>query len=128
MKYFLYRILAFVFIFNTGIIYAKTTNFNSESKSLAEGSGLSADFSFPNTICSETPVQFTSNIADSSIYSYYWEFGDGETSTEKNPIHTYSSTGCATEDFSVSLTVTDTTSASVTKSNTITVQQQPEID
>lgn len=34
--------------------------------------------------------------------SYLWSFGDGETSTKKSPIHTYTSKG----DFEVSLTIT----------------------
>ena len=36
-------------------------------------------------------------------YRYYWEFGDGETSTEKDPVHRYTSAGR----FTVRLTVTD---------------------
>lgn len=35
-------------------------------------------------------VQFTPDIWGNGNYSYYWEFGDGHTSTESNPIHTYS--------------------------------------
>jgi len=46
-------------------------------------------------------VQFT-NQSTGDITSWYWEFGDGETSTEQNPSHTYNSTGY----FTVSLTVT----------------------
>jgi hypothetical protein len=36
-------------------------------------------------------------------YTYEWDFGDGNTSTEEIPSHTYSSAG----DYTVSLTVTD---------------------
>lgn len=37
------------------------------------------------------PVNFESIIPESSseIVSYWWDFGDGTTSTEKNPIHKY---------------------------------------
>ena len=43
--------------------------------------------------------------------SYKWEFGDGKTSTDKNPNHTYTKEG----NYTVKLTATN-----VTKSNTIT--------
>jgi len=44
-----------------------------------------------------------SNDADGTIVSYLWNFGDGSTSSNANPIHTYTSGGT----FNVSLTVTD---------------------
>ena len=37
------------------------------------------------------------------IASWKWDFGDNETSTEQNPIHTYKSAGA----YTVVLTVTD---------------------
>ncbi len=37
-------------------------------------------------------------------YTYFWEFGDGNTSTEQNPTHTYS---WHSEPLAVNLTVTD---------------------
>jgi len=40
-------------------------------------------------------------ILDGVVNEYLWDFGDGETSTEPNPIHTYEVTGI----FDVSLTV-----------------------
>ena len=46
-------------------------------------------------------VQFTDQ-STGEITSWFWEFGDGETSTEQNPSHTYNST----DYFTVSLTVT----------------------
>jgi len=53
------------------------------------------------------PAPLTVNFEDKStgdITSWYWEFGDGETSTEQNPTHTY----CPTRDptYTVKLTVT----------------------
>ena len=33
-------------------------------------------------------VQFT-NLSKGEITSYYWDFGDGATSTERDPVHTY---------------------------------------
>ena len=46
-------------------------------------------------------VQFTDQ-STGEITSWFWDFGDGETSTEQNPSHTYNSTGY----FTVNLTVT----------------------
>jgi PKD repeat protein len=40
---------------------------------------------------------------DGTIASYYWDFGDGSTSNEKNPSHKYSTVGT----YTVTLTVTD---------------------
>jgi PKD repeat protein len=53
------------------------------------------------------------------IIHWDWDFGDGETSTEENPIHTYHKPGM----YSVTLTATDEKgeSDSVTKQNIITV-------
>lgn len=46
-------------------------------------------------------VQFTSN-STGTITSYLWDFGDGNTSTLRNPTHVYSTPGT----YDVSLTVT----------------------
>jgi len=63
---------------------------------------LAADFTADKTEgVKPLTVQFTDQ-STGEITSWYWEFGDGETSTEQNPIHTYNSTGY----FTVSLTVT----------------------
>lgn len=60
-------------------------------------------------------ITFTdaSTDADGSVQSYSWDFGDGTTSTEQNPTHTYSDDA---QTFEVALTVTDNDS----RSNTFT--------
>lgn len=59
---------------------------------------------FTNNVTSGyTPVsvQFTDTSIGGAIVSYLWNFGDGSTSTEKNPSHTYTTPG----NFTVTLTV-----------------------
>jgi PKD repeat protein len=51
-----------------------------------------------------TETWFTASVSGGKKpYSYLWEFGDGETSTDANPSHVYDSVG----KYTVSLTVTD---------------------
>lgn len=58
-----------------------------------------------------TAVAFSSNAADPrNTLSYRWQFGDGATSTEANPSHTYARTGV----YAVQLTVTN--EAGITRS------------
>ncbi|MDP4276183.1 MAG: PKD domain-containing protein, partial [Bacteroidota bacterium] len=47
-------------------------------------------------------VQFT-NMSSGTASTYQWDFGDGQTSTEKNPMHVYAMSGT----YSVTLTVSD---------------------
>lgn len=59
----------------------------------------------------------TSTDSDGEIVGWLWDFGDGNTSTEQNPVYTYSSAGT----YSVSLTITDDGDATNTISNSVTV-------
>jgi len=63
-----------------------------------------------------TTVQFTDK-STSPITSWSWRFGDGSTSTLKNPTHAYSSTGS----YNVTLTVSNGTSSN-SMTQTITVK------
>ncbi|MCX7861894.1 MAG: gliding motility-associated C-terminal domain-containing protein [Bacteroidales bacterium] len=49
-----------------------------------------ADF-FAHPVCVGTPIQFQNNSQLAT--DYFWNFGDGTTSTQANPTHTYSSPG-----------------------------------
>ncbi len=58
-----------------------------------------AGVSAPQRICVNQQVQFTST--SSGAQTFLWNFGDGNTSTDENPVHTYTTTG----PFTVTLTV-----------------------
>lgn len=72
----------------------------------------------------EHTVQFSSNCFRTDLY--YWDFGDGTSSTEKNPIHNYQYIGS----YTVQLTGSDSRtniSESAVKYNYIVVQD-PEVN
>ncbi len=81
-------------------------------------SALAANFSVgPGQVSGTLPhtVDFTDKSTSSEpIVSRLWDFGDGETSTETNPSHTYSTVGV----FDVALTVTDSKGNSDTTKQT----------
>jgi PKD repeat protein len=60
----------------------------------------------------------TANDSDGSIVSYLWDFGDGTTSTEQNPNHTFLEKG---KIYQTVLTVTDDKGANSNSSVNITV-------
>ncbi len=72
---------------------------------LIQGSGgdCQADFYFVvDSTGSETTVSFfDQSVPAEAIDSWFWEFGDGTTSTEQNPVHTYNTTG----NYNVCLTI-----------------------
>ena len=66
------------------------------------------------------PITFRSdgsNDPNGNAITYLWDFGDGSTSTEANPIYTYASAGI----YTVTLTVTDTYGASNANATTATI-------
>jgi PKD repeat protein len=76
----------------------------------------SAAFSYAT---SRKKVAFTDRSTDSdgTIVSWFWSFGDGKTSTKRNPIHKY----VKFRNYSVTLTVTDDKGTSNSTSKDITV-------
>lgn len=63
------------------------------------------------------------STAVAGIASYFWEFGDGETSNRADPTHTYSAPGI----YTVALTITDTAgnTAKATREGFIVVVDSP---
>ncbi|AKZ60012.1 putative secreted glycosyl hydrolase [Streptomyces ambofaciens ATCC 23877] len=75
-----------------------------------------------NTTSGKAPLAVTfssagSSDADGDALTHSWDFGDGATSTQANPSHTYATNG----QYTATLKVTDTTGKSATASVRITV-------
>lgn len=74
--------------------------------------------------CTPMAVQFTNLSTSGDTISYFWNFGDGGTSTLKNPSHTYDNNHSGF--FTVQLTVSDTKNgSSVFATRDINVIYQP---
>jgi PKD repeat protein len=98
---------------SSGTIYFERTSEPPE----VVGAGFTADLT-------SGPVPLTVNFTDQStgdITSWSWDFGDGATSTEQNPSHTYTDAGT----YTVSLAVTGPCGSDTeVKANFITVLEQ----
>ena len=80
-----------------------------------------ADAQGPYIAYGQVAVQFNASASydpEGSVLGYYWDFGDGATSTSKNPMHTYSSYG----EYTINLTVSDGT-YSTSSSTSVSVMQ-----
>lgn len=77
---------------------------------------LVADFSYVTDPCGyEVAFTHRSNAYENTFY--FWEFGDGATSTDPSPVHVFEMAG----EFEVKLTLTDTSSCNLSNSSTQTV-------
>ncbi|WP_163271091.1 M6 family metalloprotease domain-containing protein [Dysgonomonas sp. 511] len=68
------------------------------------------------------PVTFTNTSPEISNIAYFWDFGDGHTSTEKHPTHTYSDGGI----YTVKLKIANQ-SGENTATKTIQVSEPPSL-
>lgn len=89
---------------------------DSVTKNIAIGTPLAGFDSDTNKGC----IPFAVNFTDTSIFasSWRWYFGDGGTSTQQNPTHTYVDTGSYT--VTLIINPTDSCSDSITYVNYIT--------
>ena len=69
------------------------------------------------TSINELEVTFTNSSTDATIFA--WSFGDGTTSTEKSPVHTYDDNGT----YTVTLVATDASGKMDTAEESITVSK-----
>ena len=74
--------------------------------------------SFPSTVDTSTPVNFEASVVGDRPMNHTWQFGDGSTSTEATPSHTFGASG----NYTVSLTVTNASGAD-TKTMQISVDR-----
>ncbi|TDK51130.1 PKD domain-containing protein, partial [Algoriphagus formosus] len=83
---------------------------------------LGPDVAFSEDVtdgCGPLTVSFTDNTFDSSpITGWKWDFGDGTTSNQQNPVHTFEKAGT----YSVSLTISDFDGCSRTLRKTDLIQ------
>lgn len=89
---------ATVYVNDTKHTVSKTIQFKTTSAMC--GNDLKANFSLSSI--DGLRIAF-SNISTGNVASYLWNFGDNTTSTEQNPVHTYTEAGT----YNVSLVVTD---------------------
>ncbi|MBN1116138.1 MAG: PKD domain-containing protein [Bacteroidales bacterium] len=86
-----------------------------------EDAGLSAWFTASNTTVGPGKTVIFTDLSNGNPTSWEWSFGDGSTSAEQNPEHSYASLGY----YTVSLTVSDGDSTkSITKPAYIHVSDQ----
>ena len=88
-----------------------------EANSIADETPPSADFDFRPNDNDFMTIEFT-NLSGSAI-EYAWDFGDGGTSTDKEPSHTYAG-GEGT--YSVTLTARDGNGVTVTTTRDVVVE------
>jgi PKD repeat protein len=83
---------------------------------------LMADANGPYKAVVGEPVHLIGNvIGGTAPYSWKWDFGDGGTSTERTPVHTFTQVGV----YQITLTVTDATSTSDNATTTATIVIPP---
>jgi gliding motility-associated-like protein len=84
------------------------------------------DFSFnDDNVCSGETIRFTNNSNVEGSLTYFWDFGDGDTSLSRSPNHVFEEFGCGNKNFDVKLTVTDENGCSSSKSLLVNVKRKP---
>ena len=66
-------------------------------------------------------VQFAGNATGAGPFSYFWDFGDGTSSTQQNPMHSFAGNG----PFNVCLTISDTNGCSDTQCQWLVLNNLP---
>ncbi|MEM8486197.1 MAG: PKD domain-containing protein [Bacteroidota bacterium] len=93
---------------------------NDDPSFACEGTGGNAPpvaaFSVSTTLL-EASFTDNSTDVDGDVVAWSWDLGDGTSSTDQNPVHTYAANGT----YTVSLTVTDDAGATGTASQSVTV-------
>lgn len=86
---------------------------------------INADFEFEYDTCTAGPTSFTDLSVSGSgfINNWSWDFGEGTTSDQMNPIHTFEEPG----EFPVALTVTDTNECQDTRTRIVPYYPVPNL-
>lgn len=80
-----------------------------------------------NPLCDINGTSFTpatsTAVASGSLSTFFWDFGDGGTSTQANPVHIYNGPGT----YSVTFTAMTNHSCSATTSNVFSISPSPSV-
>lgn len=82
--------------------------------------GLPTALAIASTVCEGSATQFT-DLSVGSGLTWFWEFGDGDTSNVQNPAHTYAAAGT----YAYTLTVTNATNCVASTTGSVTVNAEP---
>ncbi len=94
------------------------------TKTVTVSTNVAPDIDFSTSFpisCASNPIDFTAVSSADDIQFYDWDFGDGNTSTDENPTHTYASPGT----YDVQLTVTDADPCENFTIGSITIYEDP---
>jgi gliding motility-associated-like protein len=88
-----------------------------------------ANFTISTPTCMNEVITFTntSTVDSQASTTYAWNFGDGNTSTDLSPTHTYSASPTQNPSLTINYTGLPTCTSSISKSITILPSQKPEI-
>jgi PKD repeat protein len=87
-----------------------------------------ANFSFsPDNVCGNIPINFTNSSTGNGL-SFFWNFGDGATSTQMNPTHSFLNAigPPGTQTYSVKLVVTNREGCKDSISKPVTIKKVPD--
>lgn len=122
-----FRFLGFVMMLLIGFTVSCDDRFIiPEVGSLPDETPPSANFSYTPNDADYKQISFANTSISATDFA--WDFGDGNTSTDKDPTHTYAAEG----DYTVTLTASDKLGATNTTTQTITLVEpistfEPEI-
>ncbi len=66
-----------------------------------------ASFTSVDTVCGSQNITFTNTTPTAGTFAHAWDFGDGNTSTQISPTHSFTNAGNTTLTFNVRLIVTN---------------------